>query len=558
MATDNIEFWGNTKVDSQYFDWNKLSTVLTKGCLYINGFQVSPKGFTESERVAIDKVAESKLVVLENFKANVISQLTYLNYDVELACFRILQDGSKVVQVLKYVDGQGLSITLSKGETLDTSIDNTPLDPIEKEKILARLEAECQQKQKVDPKFQELNQEFEEELKFSEVESKSDSTEVGETFLSEPIFDSPHDKNEKDYYDRFQDFELKISEALNRSSNNTQIQIPSQMPRHAWDNQIVPLNIYYGDPINWRPNPTGRQMASMDLYLQVGLYALNNPDQQGKYLVITLQGGGVTPSNDNTLEANAGHARKWIQVGFEIEYSIRYLYGSNAPAIRREKAVPENVNQLRQVTATTGWSITVGGSVDSGPNLGYTYSNERTETMDVRDIEIINKSNPTMAKWEYRLNGFQNCTFAEFEHLIPDKGDYRKNVLSSCYRSGPRSYYRPTWASSPGGYLQDHIYLDASQWMTLSSQLEWHEWYGHIKEIPDLGKYLMVPRNQSIWRTGLDFNQTVEFSFQAQQKLMGLERPEPQTYGRRSLAKCQPRFATSMGSFIVDFSRVRV
>ena len=56
MTIANIEFWGNTKVNSQYLDWDKLAKVLPNGILFINGSQLPPEGFTESEIADLDKV----------------------------------------------------------------------------------------------------------------------------------------------------------------------------------------------------------------------------------------------------------------------------------------------------------------------------------------------------------------------------------------------------------------------------------------------------------------------------------------------------------------------
>ena len=136
MTTANSELWGNTKVNSQYLAWDKLGAVLPNGILFINGSQLTSEGFTESNIADLDKVAESKPIILENCKANIISQLTYITQDVELACVRILPDGCKVTEVLKYADGQEPLVTLSKGEAPQTPTDKTPVEPIGLEKLV--------------------------------------------------------------------------------------------------------------------------------------------------------------------------------------------------------------------------------------------------------------------------------------------------------------------------------------------------------------------------------------------------------------------------------------
>jgi hypothetical protein len=539
MTIANIEFWGNTKVNSQYLDWDKLAKVLPNGVLFINGSQLPPEGFTESEIADLDKVAESKPIILENCKANIISQLTYITQDVELACVRVLPDGCKVSEVLKYADGQEPLVTFSKGEAPQTPTDQTSVDPIELEKLIKQLEA--------DPEYQKHKQEIEEDQKLGKRESEIDAAEVEKIAQSEPSLVVP--KNQNDYYERLQVFESKSLESMSRSGNRSAIVIPSEMPRRAWYTERV--NIGNG-VVYWKPDPASFQEASMDLYLNVGLYALNNPQQEGKYLVVTLMGGGITPSENNRLVANGNSDRRWIQVGLDIEYGFKERQNN----VRRENNAPQNANDETQLQSTTGWSLSVGASVSQdGPSasIGYEYSSQKTEITNVKDFDVRDLTNSERGKWEFRLNGMKDCNFGQKEHLLPDDGDYRVQVAVDCFKNG----YRPV--PLPSNLLSNPMLLHdwANSWLTRSSLLYWTRWWGDIKEIPDLGRLLLVPRSQVVWRADLSFNGRVQLYYKATHRLAGLTRPGS-SYGRCSIARCNHRAQIEAKTFSVDFSKVSI
>ena len=535
MATANIEFWGNTKVNSQYLDWDKLVAVLPNGILFINSSQLPPEGFTESDIAHLDKVAKSKPIILESCKANIISQLTYITQDIELACVRIRPDGCKEVEVLKYADGQERVPKVSKGEDQQTLTEPINIEELEK-------------KLKEDPEYKKNKQELEEDsnqdLESQKEQSGVKDADIKKILSSEPSFIVP--TNQDDYYSRLKVFESKNIEFMSRSSSASSVPIPNGIPETSWKYETITLSSNRG-PYYWNPyepffDPmadilgTKQQEGYVDLSLGVELYALNRPAQQGKYLVITLKGTGVSPSREGHLEFDYPTHRIWIQAGFDIEYGIkpRQSQASGISILRHE---PHNANNVIQLSSTTGWSVNVNAGVSSdGPStsIGYQYTNENTEVVDVSDFEVRDGTNPERGLWEYRLNGFEKSNFRSREYLThPMNSHLPFAITSSLIDKGRR--------------LMGYSYGFGTE--------------VKIREIPPLGKRVLVPRNQVIWETDLGFNKKVEFYVKATHHLVSMVVFEETSELRKlapTVAQCEHRTLTLENTFFVDFNKVRI
>jgi hypothetical protein len=118
-------------------------------------------------------------------------------------------------------------------------------------------------------------------------------------------------------------------------------------------------------------------------------------DPRCKYLRITTLGAGFNPSQYGNILYDNTYDRGWFASKYEIHMEAKtdqiYVKGSS----------PKNCNNVTQYTTDSSFSVGVDISKDPGFSAQYTIS--ESETHNISDFDIINKSAGNAGDWDFQL-----------------------------------------------------------------------------------------------------------------------------------------------------------
>lgn len=159
------------------------------------------------------------------------------------------------------------------------------------------------------------------------------------------------------------------------------------------------------------------QQLSNRLLLEVALVA-SYKDPRCKYLRITSGGAGFNPAGrgnilwDNTYER--GYFQSEIEIHIEAQSEDIYTMESS----------PKNCNNVTQYTTSSSFSVGVDISKDPGFNAQYTIS--ESETHNISDFDITNRSSGTIGDWDFKLGMIKNSIWDMFKDPFMRKGQVKE------------------------------------------------------------------------------------------------------------------------------------
>lgn len=196
------------------------------------------------------------------------------------------------------------------------------------------------------------------------------------------------------------------------------------------------------------------QKATVNISYDIVLYATTSPKQ--KYMKITTTGTGVNPG---ALLWNHFTDKGFFTESFWQQFG---LYNGTNGTLQR--TAPNNANNARNVSTTTGFSVGASVSADrSGPSTSVSaeYSSSTTISNDISDFEVTNSSDVQYAKFNYRMSSTPGGAYNRWQDLWKtcDFCNPGLHDLPSWAKNNMPAYAEGVWKFAPDYNGQELLYF---------------------------------------------------------------------------------------------------
>lgn len=136
-----------------------------------------------------------------------------------------------------------------------------------------------------------------------------------------------------------------------------------------------------------------------------------------KYMSITTLGNGLNPTNGMGLYYNNNYNRGYWQDHIEIKM---YPMSSELTQLTNE---PKNINNVTDYKVETTLKFDV--DISKNPAFKPSYTQTNTYATTILDFDIVNKSIPEVAAWDFQMSATKDDIYDIFEDVLFDQPHVR-------------------------------------------------------------------------------------------------------------------------------------